>query len=63
MENEKNKPTNIVVTDDSLGFFREQKNQGYDGNSVDQKALVRRIDYRIVPLMLCCYWMGRSAFS
>lgn len=58
MRDEKNTTTDIVAVDDSLEFLRQQNIQEHDVTRIDEKALVRRIDYRIVPLLFCCYLMG-----
>lgn len=57
MENEKNITVDIAA-DDSLGYLHQQITSADDSNSVDEKTLVRRIDYRIVPLLFCCYGLG-----
>lgn len=56
MENdsEKNITTDVVASENPLKSFPQNDR---DGDSIHQKALVRRIDYRIVPLMFCCYLM------
>lgn len=58
MANEKDTTIDIAAADDSLNFLQQQNIQGNDDNPIDEKALVRRIDYRIVPLMFCCYLVG-----
>jgi hypothetical protein len=40
--------------DKALEFLRGEAEIG-EGEDVDEKALVRKIDWMIVPLMFCCY--------
>ena len=40
--------------DKALTFLRTEAGVG-EGEDVDEKRLVRKIDWMIVPLMFCCY--------
>ena len=40
--------------DKALDFLRTEAGVG-EGEDVDEKRLVRKIDWMIVPLMFCCY--------
>lgn len=40
--------------DKALDFLRTEAEIG-EGEDVDEKRLVRKIDWMIVPLMFCCY--------
>ena len=42
--------------DKALEFLRTQAEFG-EGDSIDEKRLVRKIDFQIVPLMFCCYFL------
>lgn len=43
--------------DDAWSYFNKQENGGADADSANNKALHRKIDWRIVPLMFTCYTM------
>lgn len=40
--------------DKALDFLRTEAEVG-EGEDIDEKRLVRKIDWMIVPLMFCCY--------
>lgn len=40
--------------DKALDFLRREAEVG-EGENIDEKQLVRKIDRMIVPLMFCCY--------
>ena len=40
--------------DKALEFLRTEAGAG-EGEEIDEKRLVRKIDWMIVPLMFCCY--------
>ena len=42
--------------DKALEFLRTEAGVG-EGEDIDEKRLVRKIDFMIVPLMFCCYLM------
>ena len=46
--------TFIKDGDKALEFLRTEAGVG-EGEDVDEKRLVRKIDWMIVPLMFCCY--------
>jgi hypothetical protein len=43
--------------DDAWSYLNTQHHDGHDTSSVNIKALRRKIDWRIVPLMFGCYTM------
>ena len=40
--------------DKALEFLRTEAGD-HEGEDIDEKALVRKIDWMVVPLMFCCY--------
>ena len=42
--------------DKALQFLRTEAEVG-EGDSISEKRLVRKIDWQIVPLMFCCYFL------
>lgn len=42
--------------DKALEFLRTEADVG-EGENIDEKRLVRKIDRQIVPLMFCCYFL------
>lgn len=40
--------------DKALAFLRTEAAVG-EGEEIDEKRLVRKIDFMVVPLMFCCY--------
>lgn len=42
--------------DKALDFLRHNEN-GDEHTLVDEKKLVKRIDWMIVPIMFCCYFL------
>jgi hypothetical protein len=46
--------TFIKDGDKALEFLRTEAGVG-EGEDIDEKRLVRKIDWMIVPLMFCCY--------
>lgn len=53
------KRIDIKNADKALDFLRSDGVEDIDGllTSVDEKKLVRKIDYLIMPLMFLCYWL------
>jgi hypothetical protein len=45
------------VVDDALRFVQRSDVQNVHTTAVDDKALVRKIDGRIIPIMFLCYLM------
>jgi sugar phosphate permease len=43
--------------DAALAFLRDQHTHVVEFTAEQEKALVRKIDWRIVPLMWCCYFL------
>lgn len=43
--------------DDAWSYLKQHHNEITDGNSLDLKALRRKVDWHIVPLMFGCYTM------
>jgi len=48
--------SNVRDGDEALDFLRREEIGG-EMNEVDQKKLVRKIDFMVVPLMFLCYCM------
>ena len=42
--------------DEALKFLRSEAEVG-EGDAISEKRLVRKIDWQIVPLMFCCYFL------
>ena len=42
--------------DKALEFLRGEAGVG-EGEAIEEKRLVRKIDFQIVPLMFCCYFL------
>lgn len=42
--------------DKALEFLRTEAEVG-EGDAIEEKRLVRKIDWQIVPLMFCCYFL------
>lgn len=51
-----NEKVDIKDGDKALEFLRTEAEVG-EGEDIDEKRLVRKIDWMIVPLMFCCYLM------
>lgn len=47
-------PDEIKNDDDALIFLRKEE-IGDETSYVDEKALLRKIDWMVMPLMFCCY--------
>lgn len=47
-------PHEIKDTDEALTFLRKEE-VGDEGEYVDEKALIRKIDWMVMPLMFWCY--------
>jgi len=45
------------AADDALQFVQCSDAQNVQATEIDEKALVRKIDRRIVPIMFLCYLM------
>lgn len=48
--------------DDALAFIQQQRAlhgnlQSSDEDEIDEKKLMRKVDWRIVPIMFACYTM------
>lgn len=54
-EDQPEKPA-IRDGDEALKFLRTEAEVG-EGDAVNEKRLVRKIDFQIVPLMFCCYFL------
>ncbi|KAJ6114448.1 MFS general substrate transporter [Penicillium sp. IBT 16267x] len=47
-------PDEVKDSDEALTFLRKEE-VGDEGQYVDEKALLRKIDWMVMPLMFCCY--------
>ncbi|KAJ5120463.1 MFS general substrate transporter [Penicillium bovifimosum] len=47
-------PEKVKDSDEALNFLRKQE-VGDESQYVDEKALLRKIDWMVMPLMFCCY--------
>lgn len=49
--------TTPVGADAALGFLQQQLGENGNSVQVDEKKLLRKIDFMIVPLMFLCYFL------
>lgn len=47
----------VVAVDQAWDYLEAHGDSSFNEGSFDLKALRRKIDWRIVPLMFCCYTM------
>ena len=50
-------PSGLKSIDDAWSYLNTQHHEGHDADPINMKALRRKIDRRIVPLMFGCYTM------